>query len=90
MLINNCAAPGGGFEGDFRPQLRKLRRPQPSGQGVIYGHHHIAQKVFSRGERRIFRRFFFNDAYDVMVKVVYNITFSIHSRRQRFHLFHIT
>ena len=28
-------------------------------------------------------------AYDVMVKVVYNITFSFHSWRQRFHLFHI-
>ena len=89
MLSNNCAAPGGGFEGDFQPQLRKLRRPQPSGQGVISGHHHIAQKVFSMVERRIFRWFFLIDAYDVMVKVVYDITFSIHSRCQRFHLFHI-
>ena len=75
MLSNNCAAPGGGFEGDFQPQPRKLRRPQPSGQGVISGHH--------------MKEEFLNDAYDVMVKVVYNITFSIHSRRQWFHLFHI-
>ena len=83
MLSNNCAAPGGGFEGDFQPQPRKLRYPPPSGQGVISGHHHIAQKVFSMVERRIFGWVFFNDAYDVMVKVVYNITFSIHSRCQR-------
>ena len=46
MLSNNCAAPGGGFEGDFQPQPRKLRRPPPSGQGVISGHYHITQKVF--------------------------------------------
>ena len=33
MLINNCAAPGGGFEGDSQPQPRKLRYLQPSAQG---------------------------------------------------------
>ena len=90
MLINNCSAPGGGFEGESQPQLRKLRYPPPSGQGVISGHYHITQKVFIfNGWKKDFSMIVFNDAYDVMVKVVYNITFSFHSWRQRFHLFHI-